>query len=479
MTLPTDIRLDGNPIVPVFRSAKPMPVDFGRYELATNLELAKAYPVRAFVVRHDGLDHRWMIFNAVEDPDAPPLKLAWTDEDGTRHGPHFLGSGEGFQWVDDRVTEAITDGVTTPWDGWMTEQVVSDYGIDIAYTPSKGSGNAELHSPEGVVMLKHGVSLAGYRWLNAYLAKQLLRSRHRWFGVYPYGADGKLREPISEFSYTETNEHGFNAYDPGHFDVNELFWGWMLTGDPAFLLELIHVWCHAFQHVPSFDDAVQSYNPRQDGWPLVAADLLLRATADMPAAFAGLRAQAIEFVRDHVASSRERFPIVDVYAIPSVYLDADGNEVEEDDEGAKKLFYTHTWHYAPVMLACDRLAETLWGMAQADEELGELANMCAEHANELAAWVNDELYIAGADKPIATKFSQEPVWFGYADMPGVADWFAGPLSVRADPGAMGEYLIQRLMDEYAGRSPYYESFAIGKIPRQLGYDDLPAQVVTT
>lgn len=467
MSLPTAIRINSVPITQAFRLVERFPVDFGNFELFANTEIQKAFPLRALVTMHDGDDHRWMLFNASEDMSAPPLWLSWVDAYGIQQGPHPLGPQQGFQWVDDDVTARITAGVSTSWDGWMESQIRDDFGIDVTYTGEKGSAGSEFHLPEGLVLRREGVSLSGYRWLNAYLSKQLLRSRWRWFGAAPFGVDGKLRGRISGYSFTALNVHGVNAYDPGHFDANELYWGWVLTGDPAFLLALLHLWCHAMQHVPSFGDASLAENPRQNGWPLVVADLVLRATTQHAALFAGLRQQVAGFVRDHVRSSGQRFPIVDHYAIPEVYL-VNGAEVAKGTPGAQKLLYTHTWHYAPEMLACQRLAESLPAIGEA-----ELAAEVSAWADVLAVWANEELYTPSAYKPVATKWSATAGWRAYEAPPGVADWFAGALALRDDPGPLGQFLIDGLVTRYGGKvgSPYYYSFGLGMVPRQFGFDE--------
>ena len=447
--LPDRIWLDGERIDPLLRDATPVDV---RWLGKWSFRVLRSWPIVLHVWEHDDFGEvRWQLFHAEEDPDVAPVSLTWSGSDR----PHRLGPQEGYGWFDDRFLPIIARVDETSIDAHLDEQVRTDYGIDIDFTGSSGSSNMEFHLPEGLVLAKEGLSVAGYRWLNAYLHKQLLRPRWRFDGVAPAGVDGRPVDAIDGFNEMRTNAHKRNAYDLGHLDASELYWGWMLTSDPAFLYALLNLWLHArwCSVYVLHPDKVTS--ARQTGWWLLLCDLVLRSIAGIPE-LNHLRRGVFESAVDHARSSHARFPMIDWYAKPHVF-----------DKRGERIHYGHTWHYAPVLFACDRLVQTL---VRKSERGGR--DEIQDHAIELYDWFNDELFDRTRESPIAVKWGREGRYREWWGPPGVALWPVAPLAMRDDPGPMGRHLIDWIEQSGATRKSdrYYLGHGVGMIPRHLGFE---------
>lgn len=451
--LPERVWLDDRPVEGLLRKGVMVPMPWGGPWI---LRVQQTGDILLFVVhRADFGDVRWLVFNTSEDLASAAVEVRWS---GGAAGSHAIGPQEGHGWFDDRFADVFAGRHASSIDAELQQQIDTDYGIDIDYTGSTGSSNMEFHLPEGLLLARDGLSAVGYRWFNAYFDKQLWRRRWRFKGGLPRGLDGLPQLPIAGFNEMAVNEHRRNPYDAGHLDASELYWGFMLTSDPAFLLGLLSLWLHARWNSVYMRDPAKITSARQTGWWLVLCDLVLRATRGL-AGLEVLRVAVVQSIDEHLAASRSRFPIIDYYAKPPV----------TDDRG-ERILYAHTWHYAPVLLGCDRLATTLAASH------GELAGRLRAHGEQLFSWFNDDLFDRNRQKKIAVKWGRSGAYTEWWEPPGVALWPVAPLALRDDPGPMGRYLIDWITARGATRPGHrdYLAYGVGMIPAQLGLaTDMP------
>lgn len=392
---------------------------------------------------------------------------------------HLLGPQEGVQWISKDVADKIAPTAKIPsvWDNYMDYQALSDNQslIDPNPTYDAGSANMEFSLPEGLVALKEGMTGQKLRWFLAYQDIQLSRSRYRWYSGLPFGANGKvLPEPIPGFDPWKANQNQRNAYDLGHFDAAELFWGFHLTGDPTFLLDLIHLWCHAYAHCPPIYDPRTTPNARQIGWPMIVADYILRATATDPyrTVFEGLRSQITGYALTAMDWLVMSYPIWDLSAVPSIYLPNDGSPaVPYWVPDAKKETYFHLWHYTPAVVAACRLRSL-------DSTFKSLADDFLDHMVPRI----DEAFDPESGT-FAIKVGKSG-WLEKAKPDGVADWYAtlgNDPRYRTGPWSSIAFATQSLVDRYGKKenSPYYYSFGLGKVPWAFGYSQGPFEIPLT
>ena len=222
---------------------------------------------RGFIDRHYGsMPVHMTVVNA--DPRATETSVM------TVPGKELVVSGQsGIDWTDP-VWMALQGSGATPLDGKLLSGVGDEFGfggdVDPNVTKNTGSANRELHLVMNVIAEKFGTSNALLRRLDQYRHEQVMRPRQWWdptsgfpyLGV-PTRQNGVVVSPKLEsyvFWYTAAN--GMNGYDLEHLDAKELYSGWMLTGDPAYLWELLNLYAHVRAHEPRVQRAPgQTYGP--------------------------------------------------------------------------------------------------------------------------------------------------------------------------------------------------------------------------
>lgn len=458
MPLPTWIKINGSEVAHIFRDA-PEGSPIGDYSISVN-------PIGGLVfvvVRHKGDPLRWMVFNALEDMSLGVfIKLTWDD---MLVPPHKLGSQQGYQWIDEEKMESIHHGVTTPWDAWWKGTVDFAFpAIDVPNTATTGSPHTLHHDPSCVMMRRHGVSPMGARWLSTYLDFQLLRSRHRWNGARIVGADGKIEPPIAGFAYGKPNQHDVTPYDPGHMTVTRLTEGFQLTRDPTYLYAAIHAVCHPIPHASTLTNPWKAYNAREQcGWPPKAYANLALVLLDngMEHVFSGLIGRLIDLSTNAFKAGFDQFPLIDPYAKPEIFVDG------------TKVLYTHAWHYAPVLFACE-----LWRKIIATHDaslvnigLGAKAQTlyiaATTFADLLSGWFNGPLWNQ-LDQTVAVHVA--PSIVEYQHLTGVATWYAAGLGLLEEPGPLYAAIVQQLKSDYPESSgPQKHQYALNTVPQEFGY----------
>lgn len=459
MPLPSWIKINGTDVAQIFRNAHEG-TSYGDYAISV-------IPIGGLVfvvVRNGGTDLRWLVFNALEDMSLGAfVKVTW---DGMLTPPHKLGSQQGHQWIDDELLESLHGLVTTPWDAWWQGTVeFASPAIDVANTATPGSPHTLHHDPSCVMMRRHGVSLMGARWLSANLDFQFQRSRHRWNGARIVGADGMIAKAIDGFAYGKPNQHDVTPYDPGHMTVTRLTEGFQLTRDPIYLFAAIHAVCHPLPHAPTLTNPWKAYNAREQcGWPPKAYANLALVLLDngLGQTFAPLIEQLMHLSTNAFDAGFDQFPLIDPYAKPEIFVDS------------QKVLYTHAWHYAPVLFACElwrKLIET-HDASIADMELRAKAQTlyiaATKFADLLAGWFNGTLWNP-VDKTVAVHVASQIV--EYQKLTGIATWYAAGLGLREDPGPLYQAIVAQLKIDYPESSGAQKhQYALNTVPQEFGYE---------
>lgn len=185
-----------------------------------------------------------------------------------------VSAQSGLGWTDPAWMALQGSGVSTPLDGKLLAGVGDAFGlggdVDPDVTKNTGSAGRELHLVANVIADKWGVSNALLRRLDQYRLEQIRRPRQWWnpnTGLPELGnptrIDGVVVSPkLSFYDTWFVNLAGMNGWDLEHLDAKELYSGWVLTGDPAYLWELLGLYAHVRAHEPRVQRKPgQTYGP--------------------------------------------------------------------------------------------------------------------------------------------------------------------------------------------------------------------------
>ena len=379
--------------------------------------------------------HRCVI-NANRDLTAPPLRLRFEGDSGF---PNLMGSTEGYAWTDPSYIAFRGGSGSTPFDH-VADQLVASGGEDVDVTRYTGSANMEFHHWAGLVGRRYGASRSILSLLYAYLRKQFRRPR--WFlrNGLPDGIDGSAAEPVAHFNEWREDHEGLNAFDAQHLDGTELYWGWKLTGDPAFAVALIQLWLSARwnSYYIRHPEKLWAGSVRVPGWWGILSAFVLEVAKELPLTAIAIAVQ--DSVEAHFRALDESFPVYNPY----------------EHGGSQK-----PWMLGPVQLAIVRLIDLGFDLSRTGAKVREWLNARAYRPSDGA--------IAYRVKPEGT--TQVMDSFGPWGF-GVFDWYAGGASVLENPGQPAEAVTEHLIE--AGVTdpahPYHLSRGVGMIPLACGYE---------
>lgn len=363
--------------------------------------------------------------------------------------PYMLDAQSGFGWTDDAwlVSQATVD--SNPWDPKY------DVWNDVDVTKDTGSANMNFYSPPHCLANKYGVSAAVLRFYDRYRLKQVRRPR--WF-LDAFGLPVGMQHPelkYEQFDEWHENVQGLNAYDLQHYDLFELYSGYMFTGDPAFLLSMINTWTHSEAngwYVRKVKDQIYGGSMRTLGWYLVASCQLYQMLIKT-GVFKALANRVKDTIIWHVNNGIEKFPISSPWyqgSIPQIFKDHKKN-------------YIFGWQYAVVAHGYQWVYDTF---VDSDPELAEKAQGHADQiltyiaahsddgpdpANPGAGWVG---YIWSPD--------EDPMFHIKGVPPGVNDWNLAPMMRHSgEKYPMRDSLIQAIIDRgWNKQSHKYFTYAV-------------------
>lgn len=381
------------------------------------------------------------IFNGSVSPFYAILTHAGQEE------PYRLDAQSGFGWTDDEWLDAQAVVESTPWDAKF------DTWNDVLVTKDTGSSNMSLYSPPEVLAKKYGVSAAVLRFYDRYRRHQARRPR--WW-INAFGLPVGMHQPeldLPNFGEWDENVQGMNAYDLQHFDGYELYTGYMLTRDPAYLLSMINLWTHAVSngwYLRQVPDQLYGGSIRTPAWHIIAGCQLYEMLL-VTGEFSSLASAVKQSVVWHLDNIIKKFPISSPW-----YHGSPPNIFRQERKN-----YIQGWQYAVVSLACQRVKKLF------QDTDPELAAKAESHGYQVMVYITshcDEGPQPDGSGWIARVWApdEDPAFLFKISPPGISDWYLAPLmQYDVDEFPVKQALIDAIIERgWHRQSHKYFTYAV-------------------